>query len=89
LKEIIMGNAGYGNHTENTKDTVDSKRIDPQAGRKAPSEDQPGQGERNTDPALPAAGPHDKPSLTNPDATPGTGALPTEGEHDSMDSTSS
>jgi hypothetical protein len=28
------------------------------------------------DERVPAAGPHAKPSLTNPDATPGTGVLP-------------
>jgi hypothetical protein len=28
------------------------------------------------DPDFPAAGPHAKPELTNPDATPGTGLLP-------------
>lgn len=36
---------------------------------------------------LPPAGPHDDPSLTNPDATPGTGSLPSPDEQDS-DSTS-
>ena len=38
---------------------------------------------------LPPAGPHDQPALTNPDATPGTGALPPAGAHDDVDSTSS
>jgi hypothetical protein len=28
------------------------------------------------EPAMPAAGPHAKPELTNPDLTPGTGMLP-------------
>jgi hypothetical protein len=39
--------------------------------------------------SLPSAGPHADPELTNPDATPGTGALPTPGEHDDTDATSS
>lgn len=34
------------------------------------------------------AGPHADPALTNPDATPGTGALPPAGGHDDVDSTS-
>ena len=37
----------------------------------------------------PIAGPHADPELVNPDATPGTGALPPPGEHDDVDSTSS
>ena len=28
-----MGNAGYGNHTEDTKQDVESKRLDPQGER--------------------------------------------------------
>ncbi len=36
----------------------------------------------------PTAGPHAEPALVNPDATPGTGALPPAGEHDDVDSTS-
>jgi len=31
---------------------------------------------------MPAAGPHADPRLMNPDATPGTGALPPIGESD-------
>ena len=37
---------------------------------------------------LPPAGPHADPALTNPDATPGTGALTPAGGHDDVDSTS-
>ena len=77
-----MGNAGYGNHTEDTKKDVESKRLDPKEGRKASSDKQPG-GKQ------PAAGPHGKPSLTNPDSTPGAGALPDVGDRDATDSTSS
>lgn len=82
-----MGNAGYGNHTEDTKADVNSK-PDPQAGRTALPEKQPGQHEEKAGSAQPAAGPHDKPSLTNPDATPGTGALPTPGGQNGTNSTS-
>ncbi len=48
--------------------------------------EQPGTAER---PSAPAAGPHAEPSLTNPDATPGTGALPPPGpaEDPNMQST--
>ncbi len=77
-----MGNAGYGNHTEDTKKDVDSKRLDPKTG-------QSGSSQNNSDAANPAAGPHGKPSLTNPDSTPGTGALPDVGDRDATDSTSS
>ena len=37
----------------------------------------------------PSAGPHSDPSLVNPEATPGTGALPSPGEDDGLESTSS
>ncbi len=77
-----MGNAGYGNHTEDTKKNVDSKRLDPQTGQASSSDNKPGG-------QTPAAGPHGKPSLTNPDSTPGTGALPDVGDKDATDSTSS
>lgn len=73
-----MGNAGYGNHTEDTKKDGAPKRPD-QAGSPP---DVPGD-------APPAVGPHGKPSLTNPDATPGTGVLPDVGDRDATDSTSS
>lgn len=77
-----MGNAGYGNHTENTKKPVDSERPDPTAGRRGSPEEKAGG-------VPPAVGPHGKPSLTNPDATPGAGALPDIGDRDGTDSTSS
>ncbi|MBA1155376.1 hypothetical protein [Microvirga mediterraneensis] len=73
-----MGNAGYGNHTDDTAKDVASKRQAPQ-----PESAKPSGGK------VPAAGPHDKPDLTNPDATPGTGSLPEAGDHDATDSTSS
>ncbi|WP_230529845.1 hypothetical protein [Microvirga roseola] len=84
-----MGNAGYGNHTENTKDYVDPERPDPEAGRKPSPEKRPGTEQGNSGKAPPAAGPHDKPSLTNPNATPGTGVLPEPGDREGTDSTSS
>jgi hypothetical protein len=77
-----MGNAGYGNHTEDTKQDVESKRLDTQGNQQASTDKQPG-GQQ------PAAGPHSKPSLTNPESTPGTGALPEAGDRDATDSTSS
>ena len=39
--------------------------------------------------APPAAGPHAETALVNPEATPGTGALPPPGEQGDVDSTSS
>ena len=78
-----MGNAGYGNHTEDTKQNVESKRLDPQGDQHASSDKQ------SSGAKQPAAGPHAKPSLTNPDSTPGTGALPEAGDRDATDTTSS
>jgi len=77
-----MGNAGYGNHTEDTKKNVDSKRQDPKAGQAGSPQDK-------SSGTPPAAGPHGKQSLTNEDSTPGTGALPDPGDRDATDSTSS
>jgi hypothetical protein len=78
-----MGNAGYGNHTEGTKNDAETQRLNPQrTGSKASPDN-------NRSDKMPAAGPHDKPHLTNPDATPGTGSLPESGDHDATDSTSS
>ncbi len=37
---------------------------------------------------LPSAGPHAGPGLTNPDATPGTGALPSVNDDDDVDAAS-
>jgi hypothetical protein len=54
----------------------DAARRRPSAARSKPSD------------SLPAAGPHADPALTNPDATPGAGALTPPGEHDEVDSTS-
>ena len=49
-----------------------------------------GSKERAPDPAdrSPAAGPHDDPSLINPDATPGAGTLPDTEPQDDTGSTS-
>jgi len=47
-------------------------------------------GSRKREPeAASSAGPHADPALVNPDATPGTGSLPSPGEDDGMESTSS
>ena len=77
-----MGYAGYGNHAEDAKNDASSKLPDPKIGRVGSSQNKPGE-------APPAAGPHSKPSLTNPDSTPGTGVLPDVGDRDGTDSTSS
>ena len=78
-----MGNAGYGNHTEDPKTDGGSKQPDSQQAGSKTSPDKP------SNEKLPAAGPHDKPHLTNPDATPGAGSLPEPGDHDATDSASS
>lgn len=53
------------------------KAVEGGGGRQAPSAD------------LPPAGPHADPALQNPDATPGTGALPSaEGQGDEVESSS-
>lgn len=96
-----MGNAGYGNHTDNTKSTVESERSDPKSGDTPSSGTRPsGKPEGKEEPRegnagapaesdrMPAAGPHADPELTNPVATPDTGVLTPAGEHDDMDSTS-
>ena len=49
---------------------------------------QSGSRKRQPEPASPA-GPHADPALVNPDATPGAGSLPSPGEDDGMESTSS
>ena len=56
----------------------------------APGPDETKKQEERAAPAAarqPAAGPHAKPELTNPDATPGTGALSEEGDQDGTSST--
>lgn len=79
-----MGNAGYGNHTEDKpKDTAPEGAEGKQQDEKRQQE-----GGRQKDGAMPAAGPHDKPSLTNPDATPGAGTLPDPGAKNGTNSTS-
>jgi hypothetical protein len=73
-----MGNAGYGNHTEDTKQSVENKRLD--SGK--PSGDKPSSS------GMHPAGPHADPKLTNPDSTPGTGALPDDKQGGDADSSS-
>jgi hypothetical protein len=70
-----MAHASYGNHSG-----VDGVRPDQNAQSKP---------EKDRDDNQPASGPHSKKELTNPDATPGTGALPPAGASDGTDSTSS
>lgn len=93
-----MGNAGYGNHTE---DTPHGNSADPKIDKLPSNATQPGGAPQATqepgdqkakapEPSdgLPPAGPHADPELMNPDATPGAGALTPTGEHDDVDSTS-
>jgi hypothetical protein len=97
-----MGNAGYGNHTEDTKDSVDPKRPDSRTGTAPSNTPQPDGAPKGTEEPgrqkagapepsdrLPPAGPHADPRLMNPDSTPDTGALTPAGQHDDVDSTSS
>ncbi len=97
-----MGNAGYGNHTEDTKNYVDLKRSDSSIENLPENATQPGGAPQGTEEPgnqnagapepsdrMPPAGPHADPKMMNPDATPGTGALTPTGEHDDVDSTSS
>jgi hypothetical protein len=71
-----MGNAGYGNHTEDTKQ--DNNR---------PDSDKPA-GDKSLSTGMHPAGPHADPKLTNPDSTPGTGALPDDKQGGEADSSS-
>ena len=93
-----MGNAGYGNHTEDTPhhgnadakiDNLPSNATQPGGAPQATQEpgDQKAKAPEPSD-GLPPAGPHADPELMNPDATPGAGALTPTGEHDDVDSTS-
>jgi hypothetical protein len=50
--------------------------------------EQSGSRKRQPEPAS-SAGPHADPALVNPDATPGAGSLPSPGEDDGMESSSS
>jgi hypothetical protein len=79
-----MGNAGYGNHTQ---DYGDAERTDPAKERQTSSEKDVGKKDQAAG-DTPPAGPHADPSLTNPDATPGAGTLTPPGQHDDVDSTS-
>jgi hypothetical protein len=49
---------------------TDDNRADPSS---SPASEAP---TKAPDRKMPAAGPHARPELTNPDATPGTGSLP-------------
>ena len=78
-----MGNAGYGNYTDDTKKDVATQRSDagkPDAGKSA--------GAKPSSSGMHPAGPHADPKLTNPDSTPGTGALPDDKQGGDADSSS-
>lgn len=75
---------GYGNNSQ--QDENENPSLAEKAGRepaKRGAKDGGGSGKSD----LPAAGPHAEPSLTNKNATPGTGALPEAGKPDATDST--
>lgn len=93
-----MGYAGYGNNSqqdsnqnEKTAETPDREaaKRPPDDGKDRPGFDLGGAKDAGGKGTLdqPAAGPHAEPSLTNQDATPGTGALPEAGDPDATDST--
>jgi hypothetical protein len=93
-----MGNAGYGNHTEDTPHSSDPQRPGTDVSGLPSNATQPGGAPKGTEEPggkaggsgdVPPAGPHADPALINNDATPGTGALTPPGEHDDVDSTSS
>ncbi|ESR27007.1 hypothetical protein N177_0433 [Lutibaculum baratangense AMV1] len=66
-----------GHHAEQTKMAKDRKpQKRPEGGA---GDGPPGKEGRKTK-NVPPAGPHADPRLQNPDATPGTGALPSVGE---------
>ena len=65
-----------------------SEDAQAQAAVEGRTPDQSGSRRREPEPAS-SASPHADPALVNPDATPGTGSLPSPGEDDGMDSTSS
>jgi hypothetical protein len=65
-----------------------TKATDDDAQRAIEGRDRP-RADRKAPDAPPAAGPHAEPALVNPDATPGTGALPPAGGQSDADSTSS
>lgn len=71
-----MAHASYGNHSGADGGRPDEKTAKPKKPEAAESD-------------TPAPGPHGTEELTNPDATPGTGALPPVGAEDGTDSTSS
>jgi len=61
-----------------------------QPGEGAPAHNAPDADTEKPSPEQPAAGPHAKPELTNPESAPGTGMLPDpEDPADATDSTSS
>ncbi len=72
----------------NANNDNERRRAEPEpADGKTPSG--PGKAKRPPEPGegLPAAGPHDRPELTDPLKTPGAGTLPDPGDDDGTDST--
>lgn len=66
------------------KPSEDAAVQDAVEGRKP---DQRGKAPKPASGQGPSAGPHADPALVNPDATPGAGALPSQGDDDGLEST--
>lgn len=78
-----MGNAGYGNHTQ---DYGDAGRTDPAKEQERQASSNKGAGKKDKAAGdTPPAGPHADPKLTNPDATPGAGTLPSASRDSDVD----
>ncbi|QFU17954.1 hypothetical protein [Microvirga thermotolerans] len=76
-----MGYAGYGNHSNDpAQDGRQGSEAERRPGAERPS------GEKAAKRKIPSAGPHADPSLTNPDATPGTGTLTPPGNGEGTES---
>jgi hypothetical protein len=77
---VPTANAGEASNHLGQDDGADVSRHESTDGGK------PSEGPKPSD-RMPSAGPHADPALMNPDATPGTGALPDPGDHDNVDAT--
>jgi hypothetical protein len=69
-------------------ETPMDRNPEPANGRQTPPKDRNPEKPSGSPGEPPPAGPHADPALTNPDATPGAGALTPAGGHDEVDSTS-
>jgi hypothetical protein len=69
-------------------ETPMDRNPEPANGRQTPPKDRNLEKPSGSPGEPPPAGPHADPALTNPDATPGAGALTPAGGHDEADATS-